>query len=140
MMQKKRFSKPRDKWVRTHDLWGVKATFKVICPHCNEEMFVRTSELTMPRRNFIGRVQVKPTVTVMYKCIPCAVVFWFYVDEPYVDNDYWNEILKTRGNHPLWVPPPESWSEDAKVQKRLKALGYLGGDYEFEEVTEVEDK
>ena len=140
MKQKKEFSKPHDKWVRTYDMWGLKATFDVICPHCNEKMFVRTSELTLPRRNFLGRVQVKATLTVMYKCIPCALVNWFYVDHPYIDNDYWNEILKIRDNHPLWVPPPETWSEDAKVQQRLKDLGYIGGDYKFEDITEVEEK
>jgi len=40
--------------------------------------------------------------------------------------------------HPLWIPPTETWSEDAKVQQRLKDLGYIGGDIEIEDVTEME--
>lgn len=40
----------------------------------------------------------------------------------------------------MWVPPPETWSNDAKVQQRLKDLGYLGGDIKYNEVTDMEEK
>ncbi len=126
------------KWVRTNDDRGLKVNFKVMCHHCNEEMFLRNSELLHQRKNAFGRAQVTPIMKIMYKCIPCAQVYWFYVGHPFVDNDYWNEVMKWRDNHPLWIPPLSEWSDDAKVQQRLKDLGYLGGDVE-EEVTELEE-
>ena len=140
MKQKKESSKIYNKWIRTNDKWGLKAMFDVICPHCNEKMFVRNSELSLPRNNYVGRIRVKPTLTVMYKCVPCAVVFWFYIDSPYIDLEYWNKVLELRNMHPLWIPPTESWSEDARVQQRLKDLGYLGGDVEYKDVTDIEEK
>lgn len=132
----------RVKWKRTHDEYGFKANFEVFCDQCGEEekMFVRVSELLLNKRNYCGRVRVEPTLMVMYKCLPCAAVKWFYIGEPYMDNDYWNEILTIRDNHLSWIPPPETWSEDARVHKRLKDLGYVGGDYVTEDVTEIEEK
>jgi len=103
-------------------------------------MFLRNSELCSVQKNDYGFARVVQIMKVMYKCIPCAQVYWFYVEKPYVDNDYWNEVLKWRNNHPLYVPPTSEWSDDAKVQQRLKDLGYLGGDYAFEDVTEVKEK
>lgn len=129
------------KWLRTDDKKGFKPNFKVICPNCDgEEMFLRNSELNLVRVNSYGRGKVSPVLQVMYKCIPCAAVMWFHVGPPQgMDSDYWNEILKRRDNHPLYVPPVEEWSEDAKIQQRLKDLGYLGGDVEIEEMTETEE-
>lgn len=128
------------KWIRTDDKVGFKANFPIICHHCNKEMFLRNSELTYLNQNWYGNVQASPVLKVMYKCIPCAQVYWFYIERPYIDNDYWNEILKRRDNHFLYVPPPETWSEDARIQQRLKDLGYLGGEIDYKEETEVEEE
>ena len=128
------------KWVRTGDEQGLESTFEVICPHCNIKMLLRNSELLLLRKNAHGRAKVEPTVKVMYKCRPCAFVAWFYVGEPYVDNEYWNKVLALRDNHPLWVPPETLWSEDAIIQKRLKAIGYWGGDIDYGERTEIEEE
>jgi len=118
----------------------LEAVFDVICPHCGYKMQLRNSELKLDRINAYGRSKVKPTITMMYKCRPCALVFWFYVESPYVDNDYWNEVMKMRDNHPLYVPPQSKWSDDAILQQRLKDLGYFGGDIDYSEKTEIEEE
>lgn len=128
------------KWIRTGDKQGIKPTFDVICPHCDSKMLLRNSELLILRTDRRGYSKVCPTLKVMYKCRPCAKVAWFYVDEPYVDNDYWNEVLKLRDNHPLWVPPEKLWSDDAIIRQRLKDIGYWGGDVDYGEKTELEEK
>ena len=138
-MKEKPVNSRLTKWVRTNDKVGVKPTFPVICHHCNEKMFFRNSELCSVQKNAYGFVRVVQIIKVMYKCIPCAQVYWFYVEHPYVDNDYWTEVLKWRNNHPLYVPPISEWSDDVKVQRRLKALGYIGGDIDCSETTELEE-
>ena len=128
------------KWVKTDDKKGFKPTFKITCEECGKEMFLRNSELTLDQANSFGRNKVVPILRVMYKCIPCAEVKWFYIGPPQgMDNDYWNELLKRRDNHPLYVPPVEEWSDDIRVQKRLKALGYVGGDIDEYIITELEE-
>lgn len=121
-------------------MWVLKPNFEVTCPQCGEQMFIRRSELCLPRRNYRGRIQVIPTLEVMFKCLLCAHTMWFLPNKPYIDSDYWNEALKIRNHFPMWVPPPETWSNDAKVQQRLKDLGYLGGDIKYNEVTDMEEK
>lgn len=129
------------KWIRTHDAQGLEPTFEVMCPHCDEKMLLRNSELLYLRKNAHGYAKVEATIKVMYKCRPCAFVMWFYVGSPYVDNDYWKEVMTLRDNHPLWVPPVLKWaSDDAKVQQRLKDIGYWGGDVDYGEKTEMEEK
>ena len=128
------------KWTRTNNVRGFKANFDVICYHCNEQMFLRNSELLLERENARGIRKIYPTLRVMYKCIPCGQVYWFHIGRPYMDNDYWNAILKWRDNHQLWIPPISEWSEDARVQQRLKDLGYIGGDIEYKDVTDIEEK
>lgn len=133
---------PKDrllKWIRTSNAMGFKANFGVICHHCNESMFLRGSELKLETENAIGFRKVCPILRVMYKCISCAQVYWFHVGRPYMDADYWNEVMKWRDMHPYWVPPISEWSEDIKVQQRLKDLGYIGGDIEYKDVTDVEE-
>lgn len=125
------------KWVRTHDKKALEANFDVICPHCGEKMLLRNSECILKRSNDVGRAQVEPLVSMMYKCRPCAWVTWFYVGYPYVDNDYWNEVMKLRDNHPLYVPK-NLWSKEAIIQKRLKDTGYWGGDIDYSEKTDLE--
>ncbi|KKL71341.1 hypothetical protein LCGC14_2095880 [marine sediment metagenome] len=128
------------KWIRTNDAMGFKANFDVICHHCNEPMFLRGSELKLENENAVGFPKVAMILRVMYKCIPCAQVYWFHVSRPYIDADYWNKVMKWRNMHPMWVPPPETWSEDARVQKRLKDLGYIGGNIEYKDITDIEEK
>jgi len=128
------------KWIRVDGEEGYKANFDVACNQCGTKMFLRNSELTFINKSWYGQIQVEPVLKVMYKCIPCAVVSWFWIGYPYMDVDYWNELLKRRDNHFLYIPPPETWSDDAKVQKRLQALGYLGGDIDYSEKTELEEK
>lgn len=75
----------------------------------------------------------------MYKCRPCAMVYWFYIVRPYMDMEYWNKLLEIRDNHPLYVPPVEKWAKDGMILKRLEALGYWGGDLDYGEETEMEE-
>jgi hypothetical protein len=134
------------KWIKCEGKEGFKANFPVVCDQgcmnpneTPEEMFLRNSELTFLNSKGYGQVKVEPILKVMYKCKLCANVKWFFIGYPYMDNDYWNEIMKRRDNHFLYVPDPKTWSDDARIQQRLKDLGYLGGDIEYSEVTEVEE-
>ena len=134
------FSKLKlNKWTRTKGKEAFEPNFKITCSHCGGEMVLRNSECVLKRCNSVGRAQVEPVVSMMYKCRPCAHVSWFYLGYPYVDNNYWNEIMKRRDNHPLYVPPKSLWSDDAKIQQRLKDLGYWGGDVDYSEKTELEE-
>ena len=128
------------KWIRTNNERAFKPTFDVMCPHCDEKMFLRNSELTYVKKNYYGYTQLEPAVFIQYKCIPCAFVMKFQVGHPYMDSDYWNEVFKWRDNHPLWNPPISEWSDDVKIQERLKALGYIGGSIDYKDETELEEK
>lgn len=128
------------KWKRCSGEKGYEANFDVKCHQCDGEMFLRNSELTYINKKGFGNRQVEPILKVMYKCTPCGVVSWFFIGYPYMDMDYWNEIMKRRDNHFLYVPHPKTWSEDALIQQRLKDLGYLGGDIDYKEETDLEEK
>lgn len=128
------------KWIKTDDKVGFEPNFDIVCHLCNEKMFLRNSELMWLQKNSRGYKRNEPVLKNMYKCEPCAQVYWFYISSPYLDSDYWNELYKRRNEYFLYVPPPEEWSSDAKVQQRLKDLGYLGGDIEYKDETELEEK
>lgn len=127
------------KWLRVDGREGFKANFDTKCSQCGSKMFLRNSELMFMNQKGYGNRKVEPVLKVMYKCYPCAVVSWFFIGYPYMDLDYWNELMKRRDNHFLYVPDPKTWSDDAKIQQRLKDLGYLGGDVEYVEETELEE-
>ena len=128
------------KWIRTDDKAGFKPNFKIICHLCGSEMFLRNSELMFFHQNARGIIKGEPMLKNMYKCEPCAQVYWFYISYPYMDSDYWNELYKRRDEYFMWIPDPKTWSSEARVQQRLKDLGYLGGDIEYQEKTEIEEK
>ena len=125
------------KWERTNDKYGLKPRFNIICHHCKVPMFLRNSELLHDKLKRYGFVRLEPILSVRYKCIPCAQVYFFVISRPHMDTDYWNEVLKWRDMQPLFIPPMAEWSDDAKIQQKLKDLGYLGGDV-AEELTKIE--
>ena len=58
-----------------------------------------------------------------YKCRRCGKIERFDV---VTDEEYAMEIIKRRSGSTFYVPDASEWcSEDAEVQARFKALGYM---------------
>ncbi len=54
------------------------------------------------------------------------MTWWFYIEPPYMTEEYWAELLKRRNGFMLYVPT-DDWNDDKIIQQRLKDLGYWGG-------------
>lgn len=116
----------QNKWKRVPGKNGFEPTFEILCPFCKIKLTLRTSELLHLKRTD-DELRVFPGLKIMYKCTSCAAVWYFHVEPPYMTEDYWAELLKRRNGYMFYVPL-DDWNDDKIIQKRLKALGYWGGD------------
>ena len=116
----------QNKWKRVSDKKGFEPAFDMLCPFCKVKFTLRTSEMIRTKRSDNGR-RTFPTIKVMYKCISCATAWYFHIEPPYMTEDYWTELIKRRNGYTFYVPL-DDWNDDKIIQKRLKELGYWGGD------------
>lgn len=115
-------------WEETNDLRGHQPKFDVLCYHCkqnghDERLFFRYSyfaEKGDETEKVYGRLN-----QLEYKCKKCEWTTKFLVE---ADSDYIDKIMTNRekaGYHRnLYYLPPDEWSEDEEIKKKLESLGY----------------
>lgn len=134
----------RDKWPRTNTAEGHKKNFDIKCEQCNEDMFMRYSQITFyPKEiktNFLQRIIIRlgsklhlavfpegegkvKGNTIEYKCVLCGGVALFSVED---DAEYLQEVLDKRGGMSLLYPTKEEWAKEGEIHRqKLESLGYL---------------
>ena len=121
-LQKNKFT-PRNingKWERENSIIGHRPLFSIRCMYCDEEMFLRYSQILLRKTKLRGAD--KDCNQLAYKCPTCGNVQRFNVEDK---RGYFKDILFMRKGVTLYYPPKDTWAKVSDlVRKRLENLGY----------------
>lgn len=117
----KKYSMIGTKWERTDDIEGHRPLFDIKCRFCNEDMFLRYTQVLFRTNKLRGAD--KDCNQMAYKCWGCGNVQRFNVDDK---RNYLKEILLKRKGITLYYPRKSTWAKiNDFVKEKLESLGYV---------------
>ena len=109
------------KWERTGDIEGHRPMFNIRCRHCDEDMFLRYTQVLM-RKNKLRHAD-SDCNQMAFKCWRCGNMERFNVRDK---RKYLLAMLKRRKGITLYYPPKSKWASiNPFVKKKLESLGYV---------------